>query len=81
MNQTTSTLKDCLTDYITGFARNNPNGLAHLASYPDWQSAAAYELKSRITRFMANLPDDELAAVANGSIDINQIAKSLQAKA
>lgn len=81
MNQPTAALKDCLTDYITGYARNNPTGLAHLATYPEWQSAAAYEQKCRTTRFMANLPDDELAAVANGSIDINQIAKALQAKA
>lgn len=81
MHQTTAYLKDCLTDYITGFARANPSGLAHLASYPDWQEAAVAELKVRATRFISKLPDDELAAVASGSISINQVAQTLQAKA
>ena len=80
MNQPTATTQECITDYVTGFVRNNPEGLAHLATYPDWQAAAAAELKSRATCFIANLTDAELAAVANGDVSINETAKALQNK-
>lgn len=80
MNQSTATQKEFITDYVTGFARNNPQGLAHLATYPDWQAAATVELKSRMTRFITNLTDAELTAISNGEVSINDIAQALQNK-
>ena len=81
MNKATATPEECITDYVTGFARRNPSGLAHLASYPNWQRAAASELQSRVTRFIGSLTDEDLAAVASGAVSINKIAQSLQAQA
>lgn len=68
-------------DYMTGFARNNPEGLAHLASYPRWQQVAEAELQRRATRFLVNFPEDELVAVASGEVDIAEIAKAMQVAA
>lgn len=70
-----------IKDYMTGFARNNPEGLAHLASYPRWQQVAEAELQRRATRFLVNLPDDDLIAVASGKVDVAEIAKAMQAAA
>ena len=38
-----------INDYMQGFARRNPDGLNHLASYPRWQQVAEQEMERRAT--------------------------------
>lgn len=67
-----------INDYMQGFARRNPDGLNHLASYPRWQQVAEQEMERRATRFLASLDDNDLAAIASGEVDINTQAKAMQ---
>ena len=69
-----------INDYMTGFARNNAHGLAHLASYPRWQQVAEQELLRRGIHFIPSLTDEDLAAIASGEADINQLARDMQGK-
>ena len=63
-----------ISDYMTGFARRNPEGLKHLASYPRWLHVAEQELERRATRFVASLTDEDLAAIICDEVDINELA-------
>lgn len=72
--------QNSINDYMTGFARRNPEGLNHLANYPRWQQVAEQEQERRATRFVASLTDEDLAAIASGEADINTLAKAMQAK-
>jgi hypothetical protein len=67
-------------DYMMGFGRNNQQGLQALADYPRWQQVAEAELQRRATRFILNLTEEDLIAVACGEVDIGQIAKELISK-
>ncbi len=67
-----------INDYMTGFARHNKEGLAHLADYPRWVQVAEKELKRRATHFVASLSDTDLVAVACGEVDISEMAKGMQ---
>lgn len=69
-----------INDYMAGFARRNPDGLNHLASYPRWQQVAEQELERRATRFVASLTDEDLVAIACGEADVNQLARDMQVK-
>ncbi|MCL2076041.1 MAG: hypothetical protein FWH15_06335 [Betaproteobacteria bacterium] len=68
-----------LLDYLAGYTRNNPNNLAHVIEYPDWQRMARHELDRRAARMLETLQDDELRAIATGSINLADLARRLPA--
>jgi hypothetical protein len=69
-----------VTDYMTGFGRNNEKALQHLATYPDWKRVAYDEMPRRASSFVRNLTDDDLIAISKGEVDIGQIAKEIISK-
>lgn len=68
-----------LKDYLEGYIRNNPSNQAHVVNYQDWRRMARLELDRRATGFLVALPDDELAAIADGQIDLIELARNLSA--
>jgi len=73
---TVTQLKQNLTDYLSGaFIRNRPDNLALLRDYPDWQRMAQLLLDQRATQVLNGLPDAELRAIAQGNVNINDMAR------
>jgi len=71
-----TTIEQSLTDYLGGaFIHNRPDNLALLREYPDWQGMAQLLLDQRATQVLNGLPDAELRAIAQGEVDINNLAK------
>jgi len=65
-----------LTDYLGGaFIRNHPDNLALLRDYPHWQLMAQLRLDQRATKVLDGLPDAELRAIAQGKVNINELAR------
>jgi len=65
-----------LTDYLGGaFIRNHPDNLALLRDYPNWQRMAQLRLDQRATKVLDGLPDAELRAIAQGEVNINELAR------
>jgi len=71
----TTHIEQNLTDYLGGaFIRNRPDNLALLREYPDWQRMAQLLLDQRATQVLNGLPDAELRAIAQGNVNINDMA-------
>jgi len=65
-----------LTDYLGGaFIRNHPDNLALLRDYPNWPRMAQLRLDQRATKVLDGLPDAELRAIAQGEVNINELAR------
>jgi len=65
-----------LTDYLGGtFIHNHPDNLALLREYPDWPRMAQLLLDQRATQVLNGLPDAELRAIAQGEVNINNLAR------
>jgi len=72
----TTHIEQSLTDYLGGaFIRNRPDNLALLRDYPHWQRMAQLLLDQRATNVLNGLPDAELRAIAQGKVDINDLAR------
>lgn len=69
-----------LTDYLAGFGHGAPERLAEVAAYPAWQARAQAELDRRMTRLMETLPDELVAALAAGEVDMATVARGLLAE-
>lgn len=87
MSQPTRTpeeLVEALTDYLTGYGRDRPDDLKKLMAYEYWQQAAQRELERRATEVLTGLDSETLAAIAQGEIFMDRIArdalKRLEAK-
>lgn len=72
-----ATASEHLTDYLTGYGRNNRQRLAEVAAYPDWQARAKAEIDRRMSRLIEALPDDLVAAIAAGEVELAEVAKSM----
>jgi len=71
----TTPIEQSLTDYLGGtFIRNRPDNLALLREYPDWPRMAQLLLDQRATTVLNGLPDAELRAIAQGEVNINDLA-------
>jgi len=69
-------LQQSLTDYLSGtFIHNRPDHLALLREYPDWPRMAQLLLDQRATHVLNGLPDAELRAIAQGEVNINELAR------
>jgi hypothetical protein len=63
-------IEQSLTDYLTGYLRNNPARRERLLEFSDWQRMARRELDRRSARFLEALPDDLIGAIAQGEVDL-----------
>ena len=72
-----TTAQERIEDYMTGYARGNKAGLRYLASFDGWAQAARDELNRRAQSFISLMTEEELAAIANGEININAAAKAV----
>lgn len=70
-------IEQSLADYLGGYTRNNPEGLAHLVSYPNWQLMARLELDRRASALLSTLPEAELRAIAEGQVSLADLAQGL----
>ncbi len=73
------TLEAGLRAYLTGYGRNNRDGLAFIARYGNWPNLALRECEQRAAGILASLPDAEVAAIARLEIDLNDLARRVQA--
>lgn len=75
-----ATASQHLTDYLAGYGRGRPDKLTEVVTYPAWQTRAQEELDRRMTRLMETLPDDLVAAVAAGEVDLAEVARGIMSK-
>ncbi|MFY2610858.1 DUF6900 domain-containing protein [Achromobacter xylosoxidans] len=68
-----------LTDYLSGYTRNNPAARAHVIAYADWPRMARVELDRRASGLLSVLPDEELRAIADGQVSLPALARKLPA--
>ncbi|WP_447577079.1 hypothetical protein [Achromobacter kerstersii] len=73
-------LQSGLTAYLQGYGRNNRAGLSAIASYGAWPVLAARETEQRLARFLESLPLDEVRAIAQSKINLNDLASQVLAE-
>ncbi|MGS1117435.1 hypothetical protein [Castellaniella sp. UC4442_H9] len=67
-----------ILDYLRGYAAADPEGFARLAEMEILPHLARQELERRAARFLAVLPDAELAALATGQVILKTLIQRLQ---
>ncbi len=77
MSTKTSTYEG-LKAFLTGLGRSKPAALAFIAGYEQWPEAAQREIERRATAFLAQLPDEEVAAIARREVNLQEIAWQVQ---
>jgi hypothetical protein len=69
-----------LIAYLQGYGRNNRAGLSAIAAYGDWPALAARETEQRMARLLESLPLDEVQAIAQLEINLNELASQVLAE-
>jgi hypothetical protein len=69
-----------LIAYLQGYGRNNRAGLSAIAAYGAWQVLAAQEIEQRMARFLESLPLEEVRAIAQSKINLNELASQVLAE-
>ena len=65
--------RESVRDFLRGYARADPGGVARLAEVDDWQRIAREELERRVTGIVRMLDDATLEAVATGDLDMRAV--------
>jgi hypothetical protein len=73
--QTSAQLEENLFHYLTGYGRGRPDLLAQIIDYQHWQARAQAEVERRMTELVERIDIETLTAMAEGRIDIAQVAK------
>lgn len=73
--QTSAQLEESIFHYLTGYGRGRPDLLAQIISYPRWQARAQVEVERRMTEIVERLDIETLTGIAEGRVDITQVAK------
>ncbi|WP_363798433.1 hypothetical protein ABU614_01100 [Lysobacter firmicutimachus] len=68
MNEKTEQLKD----FLRGMKQAKRVELARLSAYADWHGAARRELERRAEQLLETLPDDILAGLVSGEIQMRE---------
>jgi serine kinase of HPr protein (carbohydrate metabolism regulator) len=66
-----------LADYLSGYLRNNPSARAFIIGYRNWQHMAKLERDRRDAQLLEGLPDEEVRAIAEGLIDLPELAREI----
>ncbi|WP_342066939.1 hypothetical protein [Achromobacter kerstersii] len=80
MNRAASEMRSGLIAYLQGYGRNNRAGLSAIAAYGAWPVLAARETEQRMARLLASLPLDEVQAIAQLEINLNELASQVLAE-
>ncbi|RMX19026.1 hypothetical protein EBQ34_01340 [Vandammella animalimorsus] len=73
-----SDLKQSLLQYLRGYLRRT-HSAQPIEQRADWQALAQAELDRRAAAVLSALPDAELALVATGQVDLQQLARQAAA--
>jgi len=74
MTRDESEMKRGLIAYLQGYGGNNPAGLSAIATCGAWPALAARESERRMAQFLESLPLDEVQAIAQSKINLNELA-------
>ncbi|AZS77380.1 MAG: hypothetical protein E2591_30485 [Achromobacter sp.] len=77
MSRDENELKNGLTAYLQGYGRNNRAGLSAIAAYGAWPVLAARETERRMARFLESLPPDEVQAIVQLEVNLNELASQV----
>jgi len=77
MSRAANELQCGLIAYLQGYGRNNRAGLSAIAAYGAWPVLAARETERRMARFLESLPPDELQAIAQLEVNLNELASQV----
>ncbi|MFF7060607.1 hypothetical protein ACFY89_28340 [Achromobacter spanius] len=77
MSRTANEMQSGLIAYLQGYGRNNRAGLSAIAAYGAWPVLAARETEQRMARFLESLPLDEVRAIAQSEINLNELASQV----
>lgn len=72
-------LEENLFHFLTGYCRGRPDHLTGIIGYSHWQARAKNVLHWRAGELLERLDTETVAAIADGRIDIIQIAKRVVA--
>ena len=67
-------IKEGLFHYFTGYTRENPD-IEKTIKTDSWAEYAKKELERRRFKLIESLSEEELHAIANGDIDLNEIIR------
>jgi hypothetical protein len=67
-------VEQSLIHSLTGYLGRDPAHREALRNFPEWPRLARQELERRGARFLEVLPDDALHAIAQGQIDLADLA-------
>ena len=74
-NQTTEQLEESLYHYLSGYGRGCPENLHQVIAYGDWRQRARNEVERRIGELAERLDTETLIEIAEGRIDITEVAQ------
>lgn len=77
-DQLSTQLEEGLFHYLSGYGKERPGELEQVIRYPHWQARARVELDRRMGELAEQLDIQTLIAIAEGQLDIAQIAKRVQ---
>ncbi|AOU91569.1 uncharacterized protein AruCF_0678 [Achromobacter ruhlandii] len=80
MSRAASEMQSGLIAYLQGYGRHNRAGLSAIAAYGAWPALAARETEQRMARFLEPLPPDEVQAIAQLEINLNELASQVLAE-
>lgn len=72
-----SSTAENITDYLSGFVRNNPAGKELVETYPDWARLAQNELDRRAAKLLEVFGAEELQAIASGRVSLPDLVINL----
>ena len=73
-------IEEDIYHFLVGCFRANPDRIAAVLNYPDWQQRAKEELDRRLTRMLETFSDETLQALADGTVDLRDIAARVAAE-
>lgn len=65
-------------DFLRGYLQGDVGQRKQMMAHTDWAVLAQLELERRASRFLSALPDELLAAVACGEVDVVNLAHNLK---
>ena len=71
----TEELKENLYHYLTGYGRGCPENLQQIIAFRAWRRRARQELDRRITELAERLTTEILIEIAEGRVDITEVAR------
>ncbi|MDH0093449.1 hypothetical protein N7373_18500 [Achromobacter mucicolens] len=80
MSRDDTAMTQGLTAFLMGYGKHDLDSLAAIARYSAWPALAARENERRMTRIIESLPLGEVQAIARSEIDLNELARRVQAE-